>query len=206
LADSGSQDDSSHEDLTDYGQGIGWMFGGVFFLLCAWFLEPLPHVKFLGVDLYFERAGNLLFCIFAVICLLLSFGFFARAPNNHPGLGRYLKTMLGGGEEGWRYAFLTTFAGAVASSFYGISLLVPGESGWLEWVEWLLKAFSLVAGFFIVALLAFTIDNFFIKPMLNSTSEDQSTFDAHVERFRRRATVIIPILIAVIALFLELRK
>ena len=110
---------------------------------------------------------------------------------------------------------MTTFAGGVAAAFYGTSRLVPdnpaeyGDPAWVRWiavVDWIFRILYLGAGFFFVVLLAFAIDAFFIKPILNSAAADQETFDSHVDRFKKRATVVIPILIALIALIIELRR
>lgn len=213
LADNGDTDNGRRDNLTYFGQGIGWLFGGSFFLLCAWYLKTLPTTEFLGVDLYWEKAANTFFYALTGIFFLLSFVFFALAPRENPGMGRFLKSLIGGGEDGWRYAFLTAFAAGFAAAFYGISLLVPdnpaefGDPAWVGWiavVDWFFRILYLVAGFFSVVLLAFAIDSFFIKPMLNVASADQATFDSHVDRFKKRAIVVIPILITLVALIVEL--
>jgi hypothetical protein len=70
-------------------------------------------------------------------------------------------------------------------------------------VEWILKTVALIALFFAVALPAFTIDSFFVKPILRAASSDQQTFSAFVDVVRKRATIIVPILIALVTLIVD---
>lgn len=175
-------------------------------MLCAWYLEPLPDTEVFDVALYPERAVNAFFYSLTAIFALFTVVFFGLAPRDNPGMSWFLKSLFGGGEEGWRYIFLTTFAIGLAASFYGIALLIPDEFGWLVWLDWIFRILSLIASFFAVVLSAHAIDSFFIKPILRVASGDQESFDSYVDRFRKSAIVVVPILIALVTLIVELRK
>ncbi|MCA1718594.1 MAG: hypothetical protein LC781_17825 [Actinobacteria bacterium] len=137
MADESDNSREKRDNLTHYGQGIGWTLGGLFFLLCAWYLEPLPNTELFGVALYPEIALNTLLYILTGTCWFFTVTFFGLAPRESPGMGRFLKSLFGGGEEGWRYVFLTTFAVGLAALCYGVNWIIPGEPAALDWIKWL---------------------------------------------------------------------
>ena len=146
----------------------------------------------------------------AVVCSIFFAGFWGVGMGESPEMGTFLKAIWGGGDRGWRYLGRTTLlvfaAGVVHLAVAGLNYL-SAHVGWLAWVKylaWVVELIVVVGALFTSVILAFALDAFFISPILEKTEKGGDALDSLIQTVRARSAVVVPIVIALIALWVEI--
>jgi hypothetical protein len=189
------------DEMTTFGTSLAALFVGGFFAFCAFYLGPYPPP--LGSIV---KWGGLLL---ATVCVVFFLGFWGVAMREAPEMGTFLKAIWGGGDRGWRYLGRTTLfvllAGLVHLVVAGLYYL-SARFEWLWWTKYLAWVGELgVAVFTLLASvqLAYALDAFFVSPILERTAKGGEALSDLVQTVRTRGSVVVPIVIALIALWME---
>jgi hypothetical protein len=200
----GTEEQSARErdEMTTFGISLATLFGGGFFVFCAFYLGPYP-----------APLGSLVkwVClILAVGCVVFGVGFWGVGMRQSPEMGTFLKAIWGGGDRGWRYLGQTTVfvafgfaAHLMVAGLYYLSAHVDWL-GWVKYIAWVGELGVVVFALFASVLLAFAFDAFFISPILERTAKGGEALEALVQTMRTRGPIVVSITIALIALWVEL--
>lgn len=204
-----TQDSRITDDITEFGTSLACLFVSVFFVFCAVYLGPYPNLTLGTISLPINSIVKWGCFVLAVVCFVLFIGFWAVAMGNAPQMSQFFKAIWGGGERGWHYASQTVVLLIVAFVIHLFAALLSylGETtsrlGWLEYVAWSAQLPVIILALFAFVMLAYSCDAFFIRPILNTTSEGGKRFQTLVDNVRKRGTVVIPILLALVTLYIE---
>ncbi len=204
-----SRDKHRRHDLTEYGTSIICLFVSVFFVFCALYLGPYPNPTILDFTVPVGSVVRWGCYILAAVCFVFFLGFWGVAMRNSPEMRTFFRSIWGGGEQGWQYSAQTVFFLVFAFFVHLVATLLfylSHRFGWLFWLEyvgWLVQVIVAIFLLFASVMLGYACDAFFIKPVLESTSKGGKAFQSLVDNVRKRAIVIVPILIALITLFVE---
>lgn len=198
------------QDTTDFGTSLATLCVGLFFVFCAFYLGPYPD---LAAGRYTVPVGAVVWwgcLVMAAVCFVFFAGFWGVAMSNSPEMGRFFKEIWGGGEQGWQYLSQTALlvvAGFAVHLVYALLMFLVGAADWLGWlryVAWVVQ-FPVLA-FALMAAVSFAnaCDAFFVRPILESTATGGEKYAALIDAVRKRGVVVIPILIALIALYVEI--
>lgn len=199
----GSEGSERTDNMTVFGTSMATLFAGFFFVLCAWYLGPYPDFTLRGLVVPIDSIVGWLFYGIAAVCIVFSVGFWGVAMREAPEMATFFKAFWGGGEEGWRYASQSAVFLGIAAFLHLVFVTALGASGLIAWI---VQFPILFAAFFGMVMLAFACDSFFVKPTIRSVAGNKNDTRTYVENVRKRATVAIPILIALIALLVEILK
>jgi hypothetical protein len=138
-------------------------------------------------------------------------GFWGVAMSESPEMGTSFKAIWGGGDRGWRYLGQTTFLVVFAFSIHFIFVAglyyLSKRFDWFWWVKyiaWVGELGVAVFALFASVLFAYAFDAFFISPILEKTARGGDALDALIQTVRVRGAVVVPIVIALIALWVEI--
>lgn len=203
------QEQNGDFEATEFGVSLMCLFLTGFFVFCALYLGPYPDLTVRGFTVPVSAVVNWFSYILAVVCFVFFVGFWGVAMQKSPEMGEFFKSIWGGGERGWHYSTQTVALLAAAFLAHLLAALLfylSGLAGWLFWLEylaWVVQLLVIVLALFATVMLGFACDAFFIRPILERTAEGGTAFQVLVENVRKRATVIVPILIALITLLVE---
>ncbi len=200
----GTEEQSARErdEMTTFGTSLATLFVGVFFVFCAFYLGPYPAP--------FGSNAKWGCFLVAAVCFIFFLGFWGVGMRESPEMGTFFKAIWGGGDRGWRYlgqtTFLVVFAFSVHFIFVAGLYYLSERVDWFWWVNyiaWVGEKSVAVFAFFASVLFAFAFDAFFISPILEKTARGGDALDALIQTVRLRGAVVVPILIALIALWVE---
>lgn len=194
---------SNRTEATSFGTSIIALFVGLFFVFCPWYIGPYPEFSIRDTTIPVQAIIQWIFYLLGAVCFIFAFGFWGVAMRNSPQMGQFLKAFWGGGEEGWQYTSQSAVFLGIAFFLHLFFMTFLNLDGILEWI---VEPFVIVALFFGVVMLGFACDSFFIKPTLANASSGEEKLRFFVEQVRKRATIIIPICIAIAAVIVELYK
>jgi len=188
--------------MTTFGTSLGALFVAVFFVFCAFYIGPYP-APFGSI----VKWGCL---ILAAVCFVFFLGFWGVGMRESPEMGTFFKAIWGGGDRGWRYLGQTTIFVVLA---FVVHLVVSGLYylsehvvwlGWAKYIAWFVEWGVVVFALFASVLFAYAFDAFFISPILEKTAKGGDALDALIQTVRVRGAVVVPIVLALIALWVEI--
>jgi len=147
----------------------------------------------------------------AVVCFVFFAGAWGVGMGESPEMGIFLKAIWGGGDRGWRYLGRTTIF--VVAAFVVHFVMVAGLFylskhvvwlGWTKYIAWVGELVVVVFALFASVMLAYAFDAFFISPILEKTEKGGEALEALIQTVRTRGAVVVPIAIALIALWVEI--
>ena len=198
--------------MTEFGTSLACLFAAVFFIFCGWYLGPYPDLAIAGYTVPLNGLVKWGCYILAAVLFVFFLGFWGVAMRNAPEMCRFFKAIWGGGEQGWQYASQTMFFVILAFVLHLLVALLFYLSdavtwlGWLRFVAWGMQLPVMVFAFFAFVLFAYACDAFFIRPILDMTSEGGEKFRTLVDNVRKRGAILLPILVALITLYVEILK
>lgn len=205
-----AEDRQDTSDISEFGLSIACLFLSAFFIIFARYLGPESDFNIRSITVPIDAIVSWGFSILAIVLFVFFLGFWGVAMRNNPEMGRFFKTLWGGGEEGWRYVGQTVIVLVAIFILYLISSLLLYASEqvsflqWLGYLAWLVRLGLLILGVFATVLFAYTCDYLFVGPILNSTAQGGEVFQSFLNQVRKRLTVVLPILIALVALVIQL--
>lgn len=199
------QSDRDQDDATTFGTALATLFVGVFFAFCAFYLGPYP-APLGGI----VKWGCLLL---AAACFVFFVGFWGVAMGESPEMWTFFKAIWGGGERGWLYLGRTTIFVVAAFTIHFVVVAVlfylSEHVDWLEWakyVAWVVEWVVVVLALFASVTLSYALDDFFIRPILEKTVQGGEVLDTLIQTVRTRSAVVVPIVIALITLWVEITR
>jgi hypothetical protein len=198
------------DEPTDFGTSVMCLFLAGFFVFCALYLGPYPDLAVGDLTVPVSALVKWGCYILAGVCFVLFVGFWGVAMQRSPEMGTFFKSIWGGGERGWQYASHTAWLLGAAFLLHLCTALLFYLSGlvrwlsWLKYVGWVVQWPVVILALFASVMLGYAFDAFFIKPILQRASEGGEPFRELVQTVRVRGTVIVPLLIALITLYVEI--
>jgi hypothetical protein len=78
--------------------------------------------------------------------------------------------------------------------------------GWVKYLAWMGELVVVVFALFASVMPAYALDAFFVSPILEKTAKGGEPLQALIQTVRARSAVVVPIVIALVALWVEVFK